>query len=176
MSAGRGSSPLIAFPRQRAALPGGLAMRGWLAGLALAGVVAVAGIPLAGAVTLQDMKGFESLYGRYGPKGDCAKYPQVVIDTAGFALDRGDGKPERTGKPEYSASFFGPEYEGISGAFWPYWTDNGPNPILVVTNYDEKPGALVVEPHDFGWKGGPPMPARYQPWLQGSPYAKCGKA
>ena len=38
------------------------------------------------------------------------------------------------------------------------------------------PGALVVEPHDFGWKGGPPMPARYQPWLQGSPYARCAKA
>lgn len=142
---------------------------------ALACVFAGACVAPAGAVTLDNMKGFESLFGRYGPKGDCAKFPQVVIDAAGFALDRGDGKLERTGKPEYSASFFGPEYEGISGAFWPYWKDGGPNPILVITNYDEKPGALVVEPHDFGWKGGPPMPARYQPWLQGSPYAKCGK-
>ncbi len=29
--------------------------------------------------------------------------------------------------------------------------------------------------HDFGWDGGPPMPARYQAWLDGSPYAKCRK-
>ena len=50
------------------------------------------------------------------------------------------------------------------------------NPFVVFTNYDEKPGALVVEPHDFGWKGGPPMPARYQPWLQGSPYARCARS
>lgn len=127
----------------------------------------------AAAVTLSSMQGFEALFGRYGPKGDCTKYPQVVIDIAGFALDRGGGTLERTGKTEYSASYFGPTYEGISGAFWPDWKDGGPNPILVITNYDEKPGALVVEPHDLGWKGGPPMPARYRPWLQGSPYAKC---
>ncbi|KAF1696653.1 hypothetical protein [Pseudoxanthomonas koreensis] len=147
-----------------------------IARLALAGIVAVAGITAAAAVTLEDMKHFESLYGRYGPKGDCSKYPQVVIDAAGFALDQGQGKVERANRPEYSASFFGPEYEGISGAFWPYWNDAGGNPFVVFTNYDEKPGALVVEPHDFGWKGGPAMPARYQPWLQGSPYARCAKA
>lgn len=148
---------------------------GWILGWALAGAAAIAGVPTAAAVTLQDMKGFESLFGRYGPKGDCAKFPQVVIDIAGFALDHGQGERERAGATQYSASFFGPEYEGISGAFWPYWTEQGPNPILIITDYGEKPGALVVEPHDFGWKGGPPMPARYQPWLQGSPYAKCTK-
>ena len=70
-------------------------------------------------------------------------------------------------------SFFGPEYAGISAAFWPYWSDAGDNPFVVFANHDEKPGVLVVEPHDFGWKGGPPMPARFQPWLDGSPYARC---
>ena len=151
-------------------------MHMWIARLALAGAVSFAAIAPAGAVTLENLEHFESLYGRYGPGGDCSKYPQVVIDAAGFALDHGQGKVERANRPEYSASFFGPEYEGITGAFWPYWNDAGGNPFVVFTDYDEKPGALVVEPHDFGWKGGPPMPARYQPWLQGSPYARCAKA
>ena len=151
-------------------------MHTWIARLALAGAVSFAAIAPAGAVTLENLEHFKSLYGRYGPGGDCSKYPQVVIDAAGFALDHGQGKVERANRPEYSASFFGPEYEGITGAFWPYWNDAGGNPFVVFTNYDEKPGALVVEPHDFGWKGGPPMPARYQPWLQGSPYARCAKA
>ena len=57
-------------------------------------------------------------------------------------------------------------------AFFPYWTDAGPNPLLVLVN-DERPGSLRVEPHDYGWRGGPPMPARFQPWLAGSPYARC---
>ncbi len=151
-------------------------MHTWIARLALAGAVSFAAIAPAGAVTLENLEHFKSLYGRYGPGGDCSKYPQVVIDAAGFALDHGQGKVERANRPEYSASFFGPEYEGITGAFWPYWNDAGGNPFVVFTDYDEKPGALVVEPHDFGWKGGPPMPARYQPWLQGSPYARCAKA
>ena len=151
-------------------------MHTWIARLALAGAVSFAAIAPAGAVTLENLEHFKSLYGRYGPGGDCSKYPQVVIDAAGFALEHGQGKVERANRPEYSASFFGPEYEGITGAFWPYWNDAGGNPFVVFTDYDEKPGALVVEPHDFGWKGGPPMPARYQPWLQGSPYARCAKA
>ena len=151
-------------------------MHTWIARLALAGAVSFAAIAPAGAVTLENLEHFKSLYGRYGPGGDCSKYPQVVIDAAGFALDHGQGKVERANRPEYSASFFGPEYEGITGAFWPYWNEAGGNPFVVFTDYDEKPGALVVEPHDFGWRGGPPMPARYQPWLQGSPYARCAKA
>ena len=151
-------------------------MHTWIARLALAGAVSFAAIAPAGAVTLENLEHFKSLYGRYGPGGDCSKYPQVVIDAAGFALDHGQGKVERANRPEYSASFFGPEYEGITGAFWPYWNEAGGNPFVVFTDYDEKPGALVVEPHDFGWKGGPPMPARYQPWLQGSPYARCARS
>ena len=127
----------------------------------------------AWAVGLQDMKGFEPLFGRYGPKGDCTKYPQVVIGVAGFALDQGQGKVERANKPEYAASFMGDSYDGIARVFFPYWKDEGPNPVVVTVNANEKRGALLVEGHDFGWKGGPPMPARYQPWLKGSPYAKC---
>ncbi len=130
-------------------------MHTWIARLALAGAVSFAAIAPAGAVTLENLEHFKSLYGRYGPGGDCSKYPQVVIDAAGFALDHGQGKVERANRPEYSASFFGPEYEGITGAFWPYWNDAGGNPFVVFTDYDEKPGALVVEPHAHGVSWGP---------------------
>lgn len=146
-------------------------------GKALAGVVVFAGIacaPAAHAVALEDMKGFEPLFGHYGPKGDCTKYPQVVIDAAGFALERARGQVERVPATEHALGFFGPEYDGDARAFFPYWTDAGPNPLLVLVN-DSAPGSLAVSGHDFGWDGGPPMPARYQAWLSGSPYAKCGK-
>lgn len=122
---------------------------------------------------MTDLTGFEAIFGRYGPNGDCTTYPQVVIDAAGFALDQGKGRVERANRPEYAASFFGPEYGGIAKAFFPYWTDAGPNPFIATVNHDDQRGRLVIEPHDLGWKGGPPMPSRYQPWLQGSPYAKC---
>lgn len=145
-------------------------MRGIRMGVAM---LAVACIAPASAVGLDSMKGFEPLFGHYGPKGDCSRYPQVVIDAAGFALDQGQGKVERANKPEYAASFMGDSYRGIAQVFFPYWTDEGPNPVMVTVNADEKRGALLVEPQDFGGKGGPPMPARYQPWLKGSPYAKC---
>lgn len=142
-------------------------IRIWLA------MMAVACTAPASAVGLDSMKGFEALFGHYGPKGDCSKYPQVVIDAAGFALDQGKGKIERANRPEYAASFMGDSYDGIAKVFFPYWKDEGPNPFIVTVNANEKRDTLLVEGHDFGWKGGPSMPARYQPWLQGSPYAKC---
>ena len=139
----------------------------WMAMLAAACMAPVS------AAGLDSMKGLEALFGHYGPQGDCTKYPQVVIDAAGFALDQGKGKIERANKPEYAASFMGHSYNGIARVFFPYWKDEGPNPFTATVNANEKPGTLLVEGHDFGWKGGPPMPARYQPWLEGSPYAKC---
>ena len=149
-------------------------MHTWIARLALAGAVSFAAIAPAGAVTLENLEHFKSLYGRYGPGGDCSKYPQVVIDAAGFALDHGQGKVERANRPEYAISFFGPEYEGSAHAFFPYWDDaNGTAPFLLTVDPGLKPAALAVEGHDYGWKGGPPMPARYQPWLAGSPYVRC---
>ena len=142
--------------------------------LALAALASLGGAAPAGAVSLTDMKGLESLHGRYAPKGDCTTYPQVVIDAAGFALDQGQGRIERANRPEYAISFFGPEYEGSAHAFFPYWDDaNGTAPFLLTVDPGLKPAALAVEGHDYGWKGGPPMPARYQPWLAGSPYVRC---
>ena len=136
-------------------------------------VMALACVAPASAVGLDSMKGFEALFGQYGPKGDCTRYPQVVIDADGFALDQGKGKRERANRPEYAASFMGDSYDGIAKVFFPYWKDAGPNPFIVTVNANENPGTLLVEGHDFGWKGGPPMPPHYQSWLQGSPYAKC---
>jgi hypothetical protein len=137
-------------------------MQIWIGRLALAGIGSIAASGAAGAVSLSDMKGFESLFGRYGPKGDCAKYPQVVIDAAGFSLDQGQGRVERAPTLEHAITFFGPDYQGDAGAFFPYWTDAGPNPLLVLVN-DTGPGSLTVTGHDLGFPGGPPMPPRYQP-------------
>ncbi len=33
------------------------------------------------------MKGFEALFGRYAPGGDCAREPRVVVDATGIALE-----------------------------------------------------------------------------------------
>ena len=42
---------------------------------------------IAGAVEISDMKGFEALFGRYAPGGDCAREPRVVVDATGIAID-----------------------------------------------------------------------------------------
>ncbi len=145
-----------------------------LTAMALVAVASLAAVVPADAIQVQDMKEFKSIQGRYGPKGDCSKYPQVVIDAAGFALDQGQGRVERANRPEYAVTYFGAEYEGSAHAFFPYWDDaNGTAPFLLTVDPGLKPAALAVEGHDYGWKGGPPMPARYQPWLAGSPYVRC---
>lgn len=86
-------------------------------------MMALACMSPSSAVGLDNMKGFEALFGHYGPQGDCTKYPQVVIDAAGFALDQGKGKVERANQPEYAASFMGDSYVGIAKVFFPYWKD-----------------------------------------------------
>jgi hypothetical protein len=44
--------------------------------------------------------------------------------------------------------------------------------ILMTFNADEK-GALLIEPHDEGWAGGPPLSPRNKALVAGSPYARC---
>jgi len=127
----------------------------------------------AGAVDLGGLQGFEPLFGRYGPGGDCGRFPQVVVAAPGISLDQGQGKVEQVRQVEYAASWFGGGYQGIAMAFLPQWPEAGGNPVVVVVNAGEREGTLEVEPQDFGWKGGPPMPARFQPWLKGSPYVRC---
>ena len=126
---------------------------------------------IAGAVEISDMKGFEALFGRYAPGGDCAREPRVVVDATGIAIEL-KGATERATKLEFAASFGGPEYQGNIRWFFPFSSANG-YPVIMAFDPDQKPGVLTVEPHDEGWKGGPPLGARHQALVKGSPYAKC---
>ena len=148
------------------------------ASLRRAGAMSLATIILAGpmwgtatAVEVQDLKGFEPLFGRYAPAGDCGRQPQIVVDVDGFAFEVG-GASERGDRPEFAASYGGNFYQGISQWFFPYRNAAG-FPILLTFNHGETPGVLAVEGHDAGWPGGPPLSARDQVLVDGSPYAKC---
>lgn len=143
-----------------------------LTAMALVAVASLAAVVPADAIQVQDMKEFKSIQGRYGPKGDCSKYPQVVIDERGFVLDHGKDKLERVTTLDYSASFWGAFAKPDAHAFYPYGTLGGSMPLLALVNADH-PGSLRVEGNDFGWEGGPPVPAQYKPWIAGSPYARC---
>ena len=135
------------------------------------GMAAWLAADVAGAVEISDMKGFEALFGRYAPGGDCAREPRVVVDASGIVVEL-KGATEKATRLEYAASFGGPEYEGITEWFMPFKSANG-WPVIMAFNAGEKPGALTVDAHDEGWQGGPPLSARNAALVKGSPYAKC---
>jgi hypothetical protein len=58
----------------------------------------------ASAVEVTDLKGFEQLFGRYAPAGDCKRKPQFVVDVSGFTFEV-VGKNEKVTDPEYAASY-----------------------------------------------------------------------
>jgi len=136
-------------------------------------VAAAAGLAAssATAVEISDMKGFEALFGRYAPGGDCAREPRVLVDATGIAMEL-KGVTDKSTKLEYAASFGGPEYRGNTAWFFPFSSANG-WPVIMAFNADEKNGLLTVEPHDEGWAGGPKLGARHQALVNGSPYRKC---
>jgi hypothetical protein len=126
---------------------------------------------VAGAVEVADLKGFEQLFGRYAPGGDCGREPRVVVDVTGFTFEVAGARDKAT-RPEYAASYGGQSYDGVAKWFFPFRNANG-YPILLAFNDGEKPGVLGVTAHDEGWKGGPKLAARHQALVNGSPYTKC---
>ena len=66
--------------------------------VALGCAVAAAFSSGAGAVEVHDLKGFEQLFGRYAPAGDCKRQPQFVVDVSGFTFEVG-GKTEKVTNP-----------------------------------------------------------------------------
>jgi hypothetical protein len=126
---------------------------------------------IAGAVGVEGLQGFDKLFGRYAPAGDCRRQPQIVVDAAGFTFEV-DGQQEKVTRFEHAVSYGGNYYEGISQWFFPFRNASG-WPVLMAFNAGEKPGVLTVEPHDEGWKGGPPLGTRHQALVKGSPYGKC---
>lgn len=126
---------------------------------------------IAGAIEVDGLKDFEALFGRYAPAGDCSRQPQIVVEAAGFTFEV-NGEKERATRVEFAASYGGNYYEGITQWFFPFKSANG-WPVIMAFNAGEKPGVLTIEPNDEGWKGGPPLGARHQALVKGSPYGKC---
>lgn len=120
----------------------------------------------AQAVELADMKGFEQLFGRYAPGGDCTRQPRIVVDVRGMAFEV-DGKSELVTNPEYAASYGGASYQGKSQYFFPFRLADG-YAILMTFNEGEVEGRLTIGPHDEN-----PPGARNGKLVKGSPYLKC---
>ena len=133
--------------------------------LALGCAVAAAFSSGAGAVEVNDLKGFEQLFGRYAPAGDCKRQPQFVVDVSGFTFEVG-GKTEKVTNPEYAASYGGNDYSGSSLWFFPFRTNDGYE-ILMTFEAGEKSGVVTIDLHES--KASP----RNAALIKGSPYAKC---
>lgn len=123
------------------------------------------------AVEIPDLRGFEALFGRYAPAGDCTRLPRIAVDASGITFETRAGT-EKVVQLEYAASFAGPSCAGIGHWFFPFRNANG-YPVIMNFNADERAGLLTVQPNDEGWEGGPKLGAKYQPLVAASPYAKC---
>lgn len=113
--------------------------------LIVAGTLAAAGS--VGAVTLDDLSdpGFRKFDGTYAPGGNCSRMPQVAITASGITFTSVRGS-EHTTSIEYALSFFGPDYQGISIALFPFPKgEDNPGHILMYVNADEVPGRLTLE-------------------------------
>jgi hypothetical protein len=137
----------------------------------LAIVAALLVARIAGAVELQDLKGFEGIFGRYAPAGDCKRQPQIVVDATGLTFEVG-GKNETVTNPEYAASYGGHDYDGKTIWMFPFRLADGYS-ILLAFNSDEMTGVLSIMGHDEGYSGGPRLSARNEALVKGSPYARC---
>ncbi len=142
--------------------------RRWAARMGLA---ALATSLMANAVEVHDLKGFEDLFGRYAPGGDCQRQPQIVVDVSGFVFEV-NGKKESVTNPEYAASYGPHDYDGLSRWFFPF-REQGDYPILMTFNYGEDPGTLMIEGQGEGFPGGPPFSPMNKALVSGSPYARC---
>jgi hypothetical protein len=144
-----------------------------LAAALLTGAASVATCNIAIAVELNGLQGHDSLFGEYGPGGDCKREPHVIVDASGITVVV-SGQPEKATVLEEVLGFAGPDYNGISKWFFPFKTSAG-YPVMMTFNDEEKPGRLTVGGHDEGWQGGPKLSPRNQALVDGSPYQRCAK-
>ena len=137
----------------------------------LAASLAMLATTLALAVELTSLAGLEDIFGRYAPAGDCTRQPQILVELKGVTFEVA-GATETVTNAEYAASYGPQDYDGISKWIFPFRIADG-YPILMTFNANEQKGALLVEPQDEGWKGGPPLSPRNKALVDGSPYARC---
>ena len=123
------------------------------------------------AVEVRDLKGFNALFGRYAPAGDCKREPRIVVDATGFTFEWG-GRKVKPASFEYAASYGPHDYAGISVWFFPFILKDGYS-VLMTFNSGEVKGVLTIEPHDEGYAGGPPLSPLNAALFKGTPYRKC---
>jgi hypothetical protein len=123
------------------------------------------------SVELTNLAGLEDIFGRYAPGGDCKRQPQVLVELGGLTFEL-PGATEKVTNPEYAASYAAHDYDGISKWIFPFRTADGYS-ILMTFNANEQQGALLIDPQDEGWAGGPPLGPRNKALVAGSPYARC---
>jgi hypothetical protein len=123
------------------------------------------------AIGVNNLDGFEAIFGRYAPQGDCTRQPRIIVDKKGFTFEVG-GQVETATNPEYAASYGGNFYEGISLWFFPYFDPDKDRPLLLTFNAGEQKGVLTVDT-EFNYPGGPKLDPKYQSLVGGSPYKVC---
>lgn len=128
----------------------------------------------ATAVEVRDLKGFDTLFGRYAPAGDCKREPRIVVDATGFTFDW-NGRKVKPASFEHAASYGPHDYAGISLWFFPFILKDG-YAVLMTFNSNEVNGVLTVEPHDEGYAGGPPLTPLNAALVKGSSYRRCRQA
>lgn len=138
---------------------------------AVAAVIALIATSTASAVEVSNLAGLEDIYGRYAPGGDCKRQPQILVELSGLTFEV-SGATEKVTDPEYAVSYAPHDYTGISKYIFPFRLADG-YAILMSFNANEQKGALLIEPHDEGWAGGPPLSPRNKVLVAGSPYALC---
>lgn len=139
---------------------------------AAAGILGgIAGAGKAYAVEVSNLSGFEELFGRYAPGGDCKRQPQILVDLSGMTFEV-PGATIKVTDAEYAASYGPSDYQGIAKWFFPFRITDG-YPILMTFNANERKGVLLIEPQDEGYQGGPALSARNKALVGGSPYTRC---
>jgi hypothetical protein len=82
------------------------------------------------AIEVKGLAGFEDLFGRYAPGGDCTGQPQILVDAAGFGFEAGSGaRPVSSNAPEWAASHGPRDYQGITRWFFPFRNRRIPHPV-----------------------------------------------
>lgn len=125
----------------------------------------------ASAIEVTNLAGLEDIFGRYAPGGDCTRKPQILVEFSGLTFELTNATEQVT-NPEYAASYGAHDYNGISKWIFPFRRANG-YAILMTFNANEQKGALHIDPHDEGWRGGPPLSPRNKTLVDSSPYALC---
>lgn len=124
------------------------------------------------AATLNGLKGqgFNAIYGRYAPRGDCTTGQQITIDDSGFTF-RANGRVVKSTRVEHALSYLGPDYRGISLVFFPFpISDDDFGPVVMTVNDCERRGVIRLEADVPPGRRADPFHAEL---TRSSPFTRC---